>query len=307
MKESRIRQNTLILLGATIFLIIALVSAWYFALVRPQQALLARSSTQYQSRLAVAQGLSQALSDQKKAEDQLQYVNGQFDFVRQRYRNLYFADLGQDYATETPIQKGNREAIWRYWMNYYYNGYGPALKKELQDYATTSGVHIASSISVVPPPNKPEDVAPPATGLLKPLSGGGAATASPSGPSLPSSYSGGSSLPSSAPSGSGGAAASGGGSMSVTVTGPLPNILRYFNSLNNNATLVKVGTIKLDTEAGQPGTVRATFTLTPYLLAAGPGAPFPGSPSSGFASSSSASGSASMVTASALRAPTNNG
>ena len=272
MKESRITRNTYILMGATLFLLIVLVLAWYFGLVRNQRARLLTASTQYATQLEIANKLPQAQIDQKKAEDRLQYVNGQFKFVRQRYRSLYFGDIGADYATETDIQKANRVAIWRQWMNYYYNGYGPALRKELQDYATASGVNIISSIAVVPPPNKPEDVAPPVSGLMKPLSGGATG--------------GGGATPAAVAT----TGADGGGSMNVTVIGTLPNILRYFNSLNNNSTLVKIGTIKLDTQVGTPGRVSATFVLTPYLLSNGPGARIAGETppaSSGLGSSSS--------------------
>lgn len=290
MKESRITRNIYILMGATLFLLLALVLAWYFGLVRGQRAKLLTASTQYATRLETANKLPQAQIDQKKAEDRLQYVNGQFNFVRQRYRSMYFGDIGADYATETAVQKANREAIWRNWMNYYYNGYGPALRKELQDYATASGVNIVSSIAIVAPPNKPEDVAPPASGLMKPLSGTATAVGATGGGGA-------------APAAGATTGADGGGSMNVTVIGTLPNILRYFNSLNNNSTLIKVGTIKLDTDAGTAGRVRATFILTPYLLSNGPGARIAGDRTTG----SAGIGGSSTGTLSASAAPVSSG
>lgn len=263
MRESRVKRNIIILAGVATLLLVGIVLGWYFVLQRPQKTLLAAAQTEYETQLATAKKLPRALADQKKAEDRLQYIKGQFDFLRRRYRNVYFSDLGADYGSETPLQKANREAIWRYLLNYYYNGYGPALQRELQDYATASGVNIVSLINVVSPPNKPEDVVPPPSGLIKPI---GASTGSAGAPA---------SAPGAAPGVAAGA--SGDGALSVTIVGPLPNILRYFDALNTNTTLVRVGTIKLDTDAGPPVQVRATFSLLPYLLSNGPGAPIFGS------------------------------
>lgn len=263
MKESRIKRNTLILLGVMFLLLIGMVLTWYFLLVRPQQQKLAELKTNYDTQLQAANQLKPALSGQRKAEDRLKYISGQVEMLRNRYRNFYFGDIGASYNSETPPQKANREAIWRNLMNYYYNGYGPALRDELQRYATRNDVRIISSIAVVSPPNKPEDVSPPPSGVLRPLSGSATTAGAPNAGernagTTPAALAG---------------SADGGGSLSVTVTGTLPNLLRYFNDVNHNATLVKVGTIKLDTDPGPPLKVRATFTMTPYLLAVGPGAP----------------------------------
>jgi hypothetical protein len=256
-KESRITRNTYILLGVTVLLLIGAISAWYFGLIRPQKALLATATTNYNTQLGIANQLPTALTEQKKAEDRLVYLQGQMGFLKQRYRNLYFGDLGVDYASETPLQKANREIAWRNWMNTYYYGYGPALKRELERAADAAGVVISTSISVVPPPKAPEEVAPPANGLLKPVGSGGAGGA-PGGP------------PIGGPPGAAGAGAAG-GAMSVTVSGSLDNILRYFDSLNTYATLVNVGNITLNNDPSSPTRVSASFSITPYLLASGPG------------------------------------
>lgn len=248
MKESRIKRNTLILGVVALLLLISAILGWYFGLIRPQKALLARTTAEYNTQLGIANQLRQARTDQKKAEDRLVYLRGQMGYFKQRYRNLYFGDLGNEYSSETRDQKANREIAWRKWMNTYYYGYGPALKSELEKAASAAGVIINTSISVVPPPRAPEDVAPPANGLLKPVGSGGGGAAG----------------------GAPGAGAAG-GAMSVTVTGSLPNILRYFDSLNTYATLVNVGTITLNNDPGPPMRVRASFSITPYLLASGPG------------------------------------
>lgn len=263
-KESLYKRRIIILVAVALVLWIGGVAGWYFGVLKPQKEELAKVAVAYQTRLATANRLDQAQKDQKKAEDRLAYLNGQLGFLRQRYRNLYFGDIGADYASETLVQKANRETAWRAWMNTYYNGYGPALKRELENAATSSGVIINSMISVTPPPRAPEEVVPPGNGLLKPVVAGANNAAGGTAPqSLPPTTAPGTGSPS-----VGGA----GGDMSVSVTGTLPNILRYFDRLNTYATLVRVGSIKLDTDPGPPLRVKATFSITPYLLATGPGA-----------------------------------
>jgi hypothetical protein len=110
------------------------------------------------------------------------------------------------------------------------------------------------------PPRAPEDLAIPANGFFRPTSN------------------------------------SNNGVLSVTVTGTLTNVMRFFNRVNISPILMVVGTLKLDSASGgttpggtggfggppgsapaanvatgEPNQITATFTLTPYLLAAGPG------------------------------------
>jgi hypothetical protein len=59
------------------------------------------------------------------------------------------------------------------------------------------------------------------------------------------------------------------GSIGVTVEGKLPDILRFFERVNKSAILMSVGNVKLE---GVSPNIKATTTITPYLVAAGPSA-----------------------------------
>lgn len=63
-----------------------------------------------------------------------------------------------------------------------------------------------------------------------------------------------------------------GGNMTVDVTGDLGSILRFLERVNRSPILMTVGAIKLE---GASPTIRATFTITPYLVATGPSIKLP--------------------------------
>lgn len=252
--ENRVRRNTFILYGVSALGLVAIVLAFYFVFLRPQQETRAQVQKNLSEQTSTAQGQRNAVIAKRKAEDRLVQLQGQIRFFRQRYRGLYFGALGSDYASEAPIERANREAIWRNWMNTYYSGLGPSLSQELIAVADATGVQIDTSVLIEAPPKAPEEVAPPANGLLKPVSSGAAGAA-----------------PAAAPAG-GAPAAQTGGSINVNVTGTLPNILTYFSRLNTTQTLMNIGAVKLETVSPVPTRIRATFTATPYLLASGPGA-----------------------------------
>ena len=92
------------------------------------------------------------------------------------------------------------------------------------------------------PPQNPEDVVAPASGILKP--------------------------PTEA--------------LSVTVTGTLDSLLQFFQIINRSEILMTIGTVATTTPADAktfPAPVTATFTITPYLLVSGGSAtqaPIPG-------------------------------
>ncbi len=58
-----------------------------------------------------------------------------------------------------------------------------------------------------------------------------------------------------------------GGSITVTVAGDLGSILRFLERVNRSPILMTVGAIKLE---GASPAIKATFTITPYLLGTGP-------------------------------------
>ena len=133
---------------------------------------------------------------------------------------------------------GARPATWRRYLNEYYTDYGVEMRRELIQAADESGVVLSTSVKVNAPPQNPEDVVSPPGGFLKPLADG---------------------------------------SLSVTVEGSFSNLLRFFDRINRTEILMTTGNItspgvRLEaTEAGE----RATFVLTPYLVASGPSAQLP--------------------------------
>ncbi len=134
--------------------------------------------------------------------------------------------------------KGARNATWRRYLNEYYTDYGVEMRRELIQAADESGVILATSVKVNAPPQNPEDVVSPPGGFLKPLSDG---------------------------------------SISVTVEGSFANLLRFFNRINQLEILMTTGNITtpgVRLEATDVGE-RATFVLTPYLVASGPSALLP--------------------------------
>lgn len=63
-----------------------------------------------------------------------------------------------------------------------------------------------------------------------------------------------------------------GGNMTVTVAGDLDSILRFLERVNRSPILLTVGAIKLE---GASPAIKATFTVTPYLVATGPAVVLP--------------------------------
>ncbi|PQV64907.1 hypothetical protein B1R32_103174 [Abditibacterium utsteinense] len=63
-----------------------------------------------------------------------------------------------------------------------------------------------------------------------------------------------------------------GGVLTVDVTGTLPDILRFLERANRSPILMTVGAIKLE---GASPLIKASFTLTPYLVATGPSIELP--------------------------------
>lgn len=206
-------------------------------LVRPQKEQLTKTQATYDSRKQLADGLQKALAAQRKSEDELAYVQDQMQFLTgtaQRKGRFRSLYFG-NINGESDANKAARLVTWHRWLNEYYSGFGLALSDELVRIAQQSGVVLktTSKIQVDAPPRNPEDVKPPAHGFMMPLSN------------------------------------SNGGALSVTITGDLSHILQFFDGINQSSILMVVGNIKLD---GYSPLITATFTLTPYLLATGPGA-----------------------------------
>lgn len=235
--ETRIRRNIYIVVGVTFVVLVAMSAGWYAVLVRPQKDEIAKAITEYQALSAKASKLEVALENEQKAEDKLEYLQGQLNFFRGSkenervqglYRRLYFGEIDGT----SPKNVADRQIAWRQWMNEYHTEFGPALLAELRRIRDISSVQFAMpAVKVDDPPQKPEDVAPPQNGFMKPLS------------------------------------ATNNGDLTLTVTGTFDNILRFLENINHSSILMVVGNIKLE---GYSPQLNATFTLTPYLIAAGP-------------------------------------
>jgi len=164
-----------------------------------------------------------------------------------------FRSLNYDLASSP----GAREATFRRVLNEYFTDYGVELRRELIQAADESGVIINTSVKVQTPPQNPEDVVAPPTGFSKPLDSG---------------------------------------TMAVTITGTLPDILRFFERINQSEILMTVGSsaqtgLRLENTVGNASVIKASFTLTPYLLATGPDAALPtGGATSGAAPTGGPSG-----------------
>lgn len=207
------------------------------ALVRPQKEQLTKVQATYDSRKQLADNLSPALAAQRKSEDELSYAQDQMEFLTgTANRKGRFRSLYfGDISGSSDANQAARLVTWHRWLNEYYRGFGFALRGELLRIARESGVNLKTDgkIQVDAPPRNPEDVKPPSHSFMLPLSN------------------------------------SNGGAIKISITGDLPHILKFFNGINQSSILMVVGTIKLE---GYSPLITASFPLTPYLLASGPGA-----------------------------------
>lgn len=241
--ETRIRRNIIILVVVTFLVLIGMSAGWFFVLVRPQREEIARVQTEYDERKAKADSLPTALEKERQSKDKLEYLKGQLFFFRGSdesrsvnglYRRLYIGDI----EGTSPLNQRDRQEAWRAWMNEYHYAYGPELGRELlraaADYPTGQAPVLLTlpAIKVDDPPQRPEDVKAPANGLLKPLS------------------------------------ATNNGELELVVTGTFQNILRFLERLNRSPFLMVIGNIKFE---GYAPNLKATFKITPYLVAAGKG------------------------------------
>jgi hypothetical protein len=237
--ETRIRRNIIILVVVTFFVLVGMSAGWFFALVRPQREQIALVESDYQKLADQAKTLGTSLREKQKAEDQLKYLQGQLQFFRggETSRNaigLYRRLYFGEIEGGSDVNKAARDVAWRAWMNEYHYQFGPALQQELERAEAASQVALTMpAIKVDDPPQMPEAVKAPNNGFLKPMS------------------------------------ATNNGTLTLVVTGTFQNILRFLNTINHSSILMVVGNIKLE---GYSPTIKATFTVTPYLVAAGPGA-----------------------------------
>ncbi len=169
----------------------------------------------------------------KSAQEAQTKAEDRTDYLRTQltyFRQRYRTLNFGDINGTEAVQIANRQIAWRRWLNEYFSDYGLAVQTELITAARQTGVVLNSDISVGAPPAAPEQVVIPANGLFRPT----------------------------------------GGPLKVSVAGPLPSIIRFFDRINDSSVLFLVGTdLKLE---GESPSITATVSITPYLLAAGIGA-----------------------------------
>ncbi len=208
------------LVGAFV-LIVAMVLVWKFRFYDPLLSELDTTTKQFNTQEAQAKKLDGALKDALLAQQKLGLASGELDYFRTRYRSLPM-DL-----TESPVVgQGPRNATFVRYLNEYSSSFGLAARSQLIRAADQSGVQIATNIKVQAPPQNPEDIVAPTSGLLKPQTE----------------------------------------ALAVTITGTFGSILEFFQIINRSEILMVIGNVKME---GTSPSIKATFTITPYLLVSG--------------------------------------
>lgn len=222
MNEKKLRIAWIGTLVGAFVLIVAMVLVWKFRFYDPVVSELGTATTSYTTEKGKADQLPQALKGALLAQQRLGLATGELEYFRTRYRSLPM-DL-----TESPVVgQGPRNATFVRYLNEYALNFGDAARGQLLRAADESGVQIDTNIKVQAPPQNPEDVTAPPSGLLKP--------------------------PTEA--------------LGVTITGTFGSILQFFQIINKSEILMVIGNVKME---GTSPAIKASFTITPYLLVSGP-------------------------------------
>ena len=207
MNEKKLRLAWIGTLVGAFVLIVAMVLVWKFRFYDNTVSQLNTTNASYATEKANADKLAPTLKSALLAQQRLALAQGELDYFRTRYRSLPF-DL-----TESPVTgQGPRNATWRRYLNEYssgsgeyVSGFGIEAVRQLKRAADESGVVIKSNIKVSAPPQNPEDVVNPPSGLLKPQD---------------------------AP-------------LAVSVTGTFGSILNFFQIINRSEILMVIGNVKM--------------------------------------------------------------
>lgn len=187
------------LIGAFV-LIVAMVLVWKFKFYDPLISELATTTTDFETNKTQADKLDGALKTALLAQQRLDLASGELAYFRTRYRSLPF-DL-----TESPVVgQGPRNATWRRYLTEYASDFGLEARRQLIRAADESGVQISTNIKVQAPPQNPEEVVAPPSGLLKPQTE----------------------------------------ALGVKVTGTFGSILNFFQIINKSEILMTVGNVKV--------------------------------------------------------------
>ena len=201
MNEKKLRLAWIGTLVGAFVLIVAMVLVWKFRFYDKVVSQLASTNSSYATEKANADKLAPTLKAALLAQQRLDLAQGELQYFRTRYRSLPF-DL-----TQTAVSgQGPRNATFVRYLNEYASGFGLETVRQLKRAADESGVRINSSIKVDAPPQNPEDVTSPPSGLLKPAS---------------------------AP-------------LAVSIKGTFGDILSFFQIINRSEILMVIGNVKND-------------------------------------------------------------
>ncbi|HEX9996615.1 MAG TPA: hypothetical protein VGB45_05700 [Abditibacterium sp.] len=216
--ETKLKRGIYLTFGITFALIVAMIVVWKLKFYDEVTAQITKVNGEYTTQAATAATLDDNLKAEAIAKEQLVLSKEQLEYFRQRFRALRF-DL---------VNEGARNRTWIGYMNEYFADYGLEMRRQLVKAADETGVVLNTALKIDAPPQMPENVTPPPSGFLKPVTGG---------------------------------------NITTDVTGSLPDILRFLERVNRSPILMTVGAIKLE---GASPSIKATFTITPYLVASGP-------------------------------------
>jgi hypothetical protein len=240
-QEKKIRQSIWIILGVGIALTIALAVGLVQTVVKKQREQIAATQASYERSLAVAKRLPEALAAQRKAEDAKAYVATQLAFFRQRYRSLPFGALEATQLSdaEKRLDADKQAALLVANRNI-------AWRRWMNEYASGYGVALKREL---------EDAANSTGVTLKTQIKVGNPPRAPEEAVPPAN----------------GLFRPTGGALPITVSGSLGNIMQFYNRINQASILMLVGSdIKF---SGASPNITGTFSITPFLLASGNGAP----------------------------------
>ena len=201
MNEKKLRIAWIGTLVGAFVLIVAMVLVWKFRFYDPLLSELDTATTEFAKQDEQAKKLDASLKGALLAQQRLELANGELEYFRARYRNLPM-DL-----TESPVVgQGPRNATFVRYLDEYSLNFGKAARAQLIRAADESGVQITTNIKVQAPPQNPEDVTAPASGLLKPSNE----------------------------------------ILGVTVTGTFGSILQFFQIINKSEILMVIGNVKME-------------------------------------------------------------
>ncbi len=268
-QEKKLRQSIWIIIGVGIFLTIALAVGLVTQVVNKQRAQIAVARADYATQKTQADALPKALLDKQKAEDTREYVNGQLLFFRQRYRSLRFDALDPAQITIPNLPDAQKQALIVANRNVVW-------RRWMNEYSSAYGPALIAEL---------RDAAHTTGVILKttvkvgdPPKAPEECVPPPNGLFRPT-----------------------GGPLQISVTGALSNIMQFFNRINQASILMLVNNdIKM---TGYSPDITATFSITPYLLASGDGAPITGGAAASSGASSGGSGSPSSASPSGSPGP----